>query len=42
MLDLFSDSQHTGPAVQSLIKNGKYLDTDYPAHMHHDVKGIII
>ena len=42
MLDLFSDSQHTGPAVQSLIKNGKYLDTDYPAHMHHDGKGIII
>ena len=42
MLDLFSDLQNTESVVQALINNGKYLDTDYPAHLHQDGKGIVI
>lgn len=42
MLGLFSDLQNTESVVQALINNGKYLDTDYPAHLHQDGKGIVI
>lgn len=42
MLDLFSDSQSNESVIQSFINNGNFLNTSYPAHMHHDGKGIVI
>ncbi len=43
MTDLFANIEDNQlDNLQKLIVNGKFLNTDYPAHIHKDGKGIVI